>query len=645
MVIDQSKVADLIEVFKLDDCLMSKIPPNVRASLFTGHLCLLIRSVNLSLRLTRVVSCEYIQRIDQFFTAKLIFSMFQFAIKGASSGTEQWIQYLGNDEDLSQELTPEELLRFKRVIDIPQKTETGSATTWQDVRTAILEQMGSQDVESELLDWRLSLGMDRHWISQDLTLDNLQWQQVPEDQKTGFESFSEGLKWFNKAVEEGVSSRHFDQALSLFRQAESVIPENAFNLNRLGHIYLYSQSNLNLELAEQYFVQSAKATLKDLKQPRGGTLFKCLNIKRSNAWWVWHVPSTLLAIESYLYAGRICFIRQKGNEAMAHVKQAEALMQTLLEKLSNRLTQDATEEEQQRVQFVDLELRLLLAKLLAADGNGGKAAELMKASFPEHPGYMTRALLDQDLASSNAVLSVMGSVIDEACQRTDELFDHYRKKIVTGLSVSTTTLFRQVQQHLSGRNFRGAIEARKLLVSKQNHDYRQFKGEDLLYRNRILLIKAVQEMTLDEYFEQELKGVKKFEDLLEDNKSRFAWRTNGTAIVVAIILFFVLGVFFYLHSLISSFMNHDNFLYRSYGFIFSTDGVLSWIGFLLYQLVVALLSGIGLSFLLGFLFSPFRNKLMLFDVESKEHIGEATSYAIRIADVPAYLDGLRESSE
>ncbi len=189
--------------------------------------------------------------------------------------------------------------------------------------------------------------------------------KIPEFQKERIYYFEEGLKFLNNAL---IDPRRYSDALENFLEAEKRKKTDYLVLYNIGLIHLYSNENLNLELAADYFLKAADYADDEISPDaiRSGKV-DFSSDKMSEEF------VTRIAFESYQHAANAQLIQNKFEEALKTANEAI--------KISNKA----------------LEAKYIAAQAHLALGNAKASLELIKELSTDN-NYLIDAAFNPNLA-------------------------------------------------------------------------------------------------------------------------------------------------------------------------------------------------------------------------------------------------------
>lgn len=141
-----------------------------------------------------------------------------------------------------------------------------------DIKYELGEIRGEINAMASMLDWKLSMLIEEQRLTNQLLGHIAQLLRIPDSQKQRVYHIEQGLKYLKNAIMEGINSTFYDDAIESFKEAEKIERKDFFTLNRIGQIYLYSSKHMDIPLAEEYFLKSAREALAEVNV--GGSITK-----------------------------------------------------------------------------------------------------------------------------------------------------------------------------------------------------------------------------------------------------------------------------------------------------------------------------------------------------------------------------------
>jgi len=111
---------------------------------------------------------------------------------------------------------------------------------------------------NSMLDWKTDLIIEQQRITNSYLGRITELLKIPESQKQRTYHVEKGLTYFKGATTEGLNSSYYKDAFIEFDSAVKLERGDYFSLHRIGLIYLYSKSYLDIKKAKSNFLLSAK---------------------------------------------------------------------------------------------------------------------------------------------------------------------------------------------------------------------------------------------------------------------------------------------------------------------------------------------------------------------------------------------------
>jgi hypothetical protein len=272
---------------------------------------------------------------------------------------------------------------------------------------------GIGDLRSELndmasmLDWKLSLFIEQQRITNLLMGNIAVLLRIPDIQKERQYYIEQGIKFLKNAI---FDNDFYDDSLSNLLKAEKIEPTDFFALHRIGLIYMYSPKHLGLSKAEEYFKKAAKYAVAESNTGASVSInFLAGDVNRNLSDQIPTVDTIKLqAAESYLFAGRSCYIQGKLNEAADFASKGFNLVPQLVEA---GFTQ---------------------AKALAANNNEAFAATVLEKVINTDRFYSLKTLSDLDLCTKPSIQLLLSKLQKEATEKATSILEECKQKIISG---------------------------------------------------------------------------------------------------------------------------------------------------------------------------------------------------------------------
>lgn len=270
--------------------------------------------------------------------------------------------------------------------------------------------IGIGEVRSELnsigsmLDWKLSCIIEYQRLSA-LLLGNISvLLRIPDIQKERQYHVEQGMKFLKNAF---FDKDFYEDSLLNFLKAVNIEPTDFFALHRLGLIYMYSPKS-DIEKAEEYFKKAAKYAVAETNS--GAIIthnYLADNIGQSLLDQAPTIDTIKLqAAESYLFAGRCCYIQGKMDEAAELAGKGFGLVPLLVEA---GFTQ---------------------AKALAANNNETKASIVLEKVINIDRFYSLKTLEDFDLCPKPEIKSLLKKLQKEATNQANLLIRNCKAQMI-----------------------------------------------------------------------------------------------------------------------------------------------------------------------------------------------------------------------
>jgi tetratricopeptide (TPR) repeat protein len=221
--------------------------------------------------------------------------------------------------------------------------------------------------------------------------------KIPDIQKERQYYIEQGLKFLQNAL---LDDDFFEDALQNFLKSESIEPRDYFVLQRIGLIYYHSSKHKDLKSAEEYFLKAGKYAVASMKITEMGSP----NLLQNHLDQKYY--HRIDAAESYMFAGRSCYLQCKYSEAAEYSGKAFSLNPDLVEA---GFTQ---------------------AKSLAASNNELQAAGVLEKVIELDRFYSIRTLSDRDLCNKPPIHSLLKRLRIEATKKASDFVGDCKKKMI-----------------------------------------------------------------------------------------------------------------------------------------------------------------------------------------------------------------------
>lgn len=329
----------------------------------------------------------------------------------AKSFNDQWFGYLQNQEYVGNHAERVKQFMFELRADyqhaFSQAAETQQALLWRAGQAVSeLFQSGSEhlanisgqldllgeDLErieatlsrgTALLDWRMSLLLEEEKIGNMLAQNMALLLRLPDSQKQRQRYIELGLKFMKNAR---FDSDLYQDALEHFLKAEAIDGTDYFVLQRIGLLYLYSGTCIDVAKAEAYFRRAGKYALVE-SQPEADRWIDLLagnateDLQQQQA--ISAEQSKQVATECFLSGAIACYIQ--GQFAKAAELAGKAF----------------------EIEAKNSEAGFVRAKALAASGRENAAAEVLQRVIEQDRLYALKTVADTDLANKPAIVDML----------------------------------------------------------------------------------------------------------------------------------------------------------------------------------------------------------------------------------------------
>lgn len=249
------------------------------------------------------------------------------------------------------------------------------------------------DISLQYLNRNVDLMVEQQRVQVMLLNDIRKLLRIPESEKERQHAIELGCKFY-------VNAQHdpdlYTDALEELLKAESMMKQDYFVLHRIGCIYLYTETHMDIAKALDYFVKAAKYA-KVESDPEALRLHNMLTAnargpmlsKRNDVRFI-----NTIAAESFEKAALSCYIL--GDD------------------------QQALEMQLQAVKYEDSpENNYYLAKYYARLGRSHEAADVLRVTIDQAPAVAPAVLRDLDLANDAEVLRVLDEASNTMCARIE----------------------------------------------------------------------------------------------------------------------------------------------------------------------------------------------------------------------------------
>ena len=296
----------------------------------------------------------------------------------------------------------------------------------QDISFSIDELRSEVSAMSSMLNWKLSLLIEHQRIT-NLLLGNIAvLLRIPDIQKERQYHIEQGIKFLKNAL---FDNDFYEDSLNNLLKAEKIEPADFFALHRIGLIYLYSPKHYNLKKAEEYFKKAAKYAVAETNVGASiATNYLVGDLNKNLAEQTPTIDSIKLqAAESYMFAGRSCYVQGKLTEASDYAYKGFSLVPQLVEA---GFTQ---------------------AKALAANNSDEQAAIVLEKVINTDRFYSLKTLSDLDLCPKQSIRTLLKKLQKEATDKAKATLHYCKEQIIN--SSSATEYLNKVERLINKNTY------------------------------------------------------------------------------------------------------------------------------------------------------------------------------------------------
>lgn len=339
---------------------------------------------------------------------------------------QQWQRYLKNKpiinniEDIIQNQTKDYKEMFEHTsqqqinaiqqstFDMCESLESGFdllSEHLQEISYGIGELRSEVNAMASMLDWKLSLFIEQQKIT-NLLLGNIAvLLRIPDIQKERQYHIEQGIKFLKNAF---FDVDFFEDALKNLLKAEIIESSDFFALHRIGLIYMYSPKHLDLSKAEEYFKKAAKYAVAETNI--GASFTTNYLTGDTNKDLLTQAPTIdsikLQAAESYMFAGRSCYIQGKFGEASELAEKSFSIVPNLVE-----------------AGFTQV-------KALSANNNISEAVTVLETVIKKDRFFIIKTVSDLDLIIKPEIKNVLEKLRQEAFDEASNLLNDCKENMI-----------------------------------------------------------------------------------------------------------------------------------------------------------------------------------------------------------------------
>lgn len=359
---------------------------------------------------------------------------------------------------------------------------------------------------SSMLDWKTDIIIEGQRVS-NLYLANIaQLLNIPNSQKERTYHIQQGIIWLKNAIEEGLESGFYTDALDEFTIAKGIEEKDYFCLNKIGIIYLYSEKHRDVVKACEYFNRSARFA----KAVANATSSEI---------------SLEFAAASLNYASRCYYIQTKFPEAIELAKQAFDL------------------------QPHNPEFGMQLAKCLSTNSQEAEAANILSKVIEIDKFYSVKALLDPDFISKPLIQDRIEKIATDLINKVNLELEELKSLIASVTNNKVKERFSEIHKIFFEPTYLNARTVHDELSKKQKWEYIHYIQNGAFYY--YVEDKKVEELTFAQIIRIESKeqaNKTKFhkEFVIAEIAGQKKWKKHKderlTKQIVLTIVLFIVGV-------------------------------------------------------------------------------------------------------
>ena len=297
----------------------------------------------------------------------------------------------------------------------------------QSIDYNISELRGEINAMASMLDWKLSQMIEEQRITNQLLGFIAQLLRIPDSQKQRVYHIEQGIKYLKNAfMENDVNSSFYIDALEDLKKAESIERKDFITLNRIGQVHLYSKEHLDFEKAEEYFLKSARESLAEANV-NGTTVSNNLSPYGYETDVYSNNPFIAATAESYLYAGRACYLQRKLDKATEYAQKAFELVPEFLQ---------AGFEQ---------------AKYLASNNKSTESANLLEQVISSDRHFSVKTVKDGNLISKTETTDLLEKLKVSSYNQAKEKLDELKK--ISRKDSQASAIISEISNHLSKNNY------------------------------------------------------------------------------------------------------------------------------------------------------------------------------------------------
>ncbi len=308
----------------------------------------------------------------------------------------------------------------------------GSFLTGLAMYNAILTHLNSGADSEEIgelapvLDWRLSLSVDQARIGKIFNDDIALLLHAPSSETPWFKKLEQGLSLYRDASPDNQNYARALQTLTELLDSGQTVHIDYVILHRIGLLYLYVPSLLDLAKAEAYLIKAAECMLEENDPLTKRLLSSLADAGARGLTEDFSFLMKRVAAESFFHAGVACYA------------QGELVAAADLFGKSREL-------------FHLPEAGYLQAKCFIALGRHNDAAPILEDVIKAQRIYAFKAATDTDIFQKPVVLAVLTKLRDEAFREAAVHIQRCRSEMIQGSQAAP--VLSEMEQRVKQRNY------------------------------------------------------------------------------------------------------------------------------------------------------------------------------------------------
>lgn len=365
----------------------------------------------------------------------------------------------------------------------------------QSINCNISKLSGEINAMASLIDWKLSQMIEEQRITNQLLGFVATLLRIPDSQKQRVYHIEQGIKYLKNAfMENDVNSSFYIDAFEELKKAEYIERKDFITLNRIGQIHLYSKSHLDFEKAEEYFLKSARESYAEANV-NGTTVPNNLSPYGYELYIYSKNPFLAATAESYLYAGRACYLQRKLDKAIEYAQKAFELVPEFL--------------------LAGFEQ----AKYLAANNKEIESISLLNKVITTDRFFLIKTVKDKDLIFNKVITDFLEGLKFESYRKAQEKYEDLKKN--AGTNSRANQIISEINNHLSKNNYLSNLKALDMIDKKYELPIYENNHTEMRYEGMIITRRLInQVLNLSEFLQKENNSQKEFLLLLDSLKQK-----------------------------------------------------------------------------------------------------------------------------